>query len=204
MANPDLDTQLLEAAVEQMKQNFVPGQHSEVFFPGGETAGMIEGGTMTVTQDHADRVKIFRTLNGAEEEILLHHLAKTLAKKRVDARTGREVPVFSLTPTVKPNVGPLNCYLHIDSEHRPAWDAMGVMTVCTKAGFSSPFELEAHMGSAHSREWKAFEHDRELAEKRRVDARQEALMDALVRNSTGTAVAEEPFHRGPGRPRKDE
>lgn len=89
--------------------------------------------------------------------------------------------VYSLEPNDKYHVPEVMCWLSKDSDRRKEFEALGIYTTCEKgSGFNNVFEIEAHMRSAHRREFQAHKDNETRREQQEMLELQRALLKAQL------------------------
>lgn len=110
-------------------------------------------------------------------------LRSQLKKKRDDGK-----PAFTVFPPSHPGspvygmtvkLGNLLCMLHERADQREYYTSLG-LPVCKKATIPSVFQVQRHMQTKHSEEWKTLEGMRILAEREEDRKAQQAQTDAFM------------------------
>lgn len=184
--NPAIEDQLIEAAVDQIKDT----RDTSLFRPfvsgDAEVDGTLTEAKLVSTAE--DRTIIYHIETGEPREILVNMLAKTL-RKRKDGK-----PVFSITPVAKqPFVGSTLCWLHPDHPNREEYDRMGLRDrTCMSGKIPSEYDAGEHMRKRHRAEYRlitetqASQRDEETRDFQR---QQMELLRQLAEKAVGGGVA---------------
>lgn len=187
--NPAIEDQLIEAAVDQIKDT----RDTSLFRPfvsgDADVDGALAESKLVSTAE--DRAVIYHIETGEPREILVNMLAKTL-RKRKDGK-----PVFSVTPVAKkPFEGSTPCWLHPDHPDREEFDAMGLRDkVCMSGKLASEYDAGEHMRKRHRSEYRLITEMRAAQrdeETRDFQRQQMELLRQLAEKAVGGGAAAAP------------
>ena len=134
-----------------------------------------------VTSDAEDYVTVYDNWRGNASTIPLYMLSKKLRQRYPNESTFPRTlwgkPVFSLTRTVKEQVGTYTCWFNSESPMKEEMNELGYVGIeCAKSNIPTAIEAENHMQHKHSREWNAIERHRTT---KRADSQSNAMMELL-------------------------
>lgn len=176
--------QLLESEIANLKSAFMNATPfvQTVIPEDSEVGGLVEGGTMTLTQSHdgkpvpKERVTIYATSNGEPREVLFYMLSKYLQRRHPD-----NTPVFSLVPTKPYITGNVKCYFHPDHPLRETMDRIGLAggEPCPAGNLASEFHARRHAEIKHDQRWRVYREYLQQVEKDAEAKRWEVLLSRV-------------------------
>lgn len=184
----ELDKARAEAAISQLEESLRKGQLSAQqidMIEKAQTDSPIGYDPAQSSPEAVNMITLYNNLTGephpTPEYMIRNYLTRKFPRENWIPQENWGMSVYSLTPNDKYHVPAIPCWLSKDSDKRKEFEDLGIFTVCEKgSGFNNEFEIEAHMRSAHRRQFEAHQNAQTRREQQEMLELQRALLKAQL------------------------
>ena len=190
----ELDKARAEAAISQLEESLRKGQLSAQqidMIEKAQTDSPIGYDPSQSSPEAVNMITLYNNMTGephpTPEYMIRNYLTRKFPRENWIPQEFWGMSVYSLTATDRYHVPEVACWLSKDSPRYKEFEDIGIFTVCEKgSGFNNDYEIEAHMRSAHRRQFEAYQTAQTRREQQEMLELQRALLKAQLGNqSTG-------------------